>query len=134
MSDEPSYEVGYGRPPRHTRFRKGRSGNPRGRRKGARNLASLIAEALDRQVVVSGNAEHPTISKLEAIIAELVDKSAAADLKAMAMLFGLIRPIQTTGHAPPGRSPGRPPAATTAFNTAADHAVIKNLIARIRGT
>lgn len=134
MSDEPTYEVGYGRPPRHTRFRKGRSGNPRGRRKGARNLASLIAEALDRQVVVSGNAEHPTISKLEAIIAELVDKSAAADLKAMAMLFGLIRPIQTTGHAPPGRSPGRPPAATTALNTAADQAVIKNLIARIRGT
>lgn len=130
MSDEPTYEVGYGRPPRHTRFRKGRSGNPRGRRKGARNLASLIAEALDRQVVVSGNAEHPTISKLEAIIAELVDKSAAADLKAMAMLFGLIQRTRTTGDAPKGR----PPAATTAFNTAADQAVIKNLIARIRGT
>ena len=25
------YEVGYGKPPRHTRFTKGRSGNPRGR-------------------------------------------------------------------------------------------------------
>jgi len=32
------YEIGYGNPPKHTRFRPGRSGNPAGRRKGVRNL------------------------------------------------------------------------------------------------
>src|SRR3954452_22678400 len=41
------YEVGYGKPPRHTRFEKGRSGNPRGRPKSSKNLATLLAAALD---------------------------------------------------------------------------------------
>ena len=41
------YEVGYGRPPRHTRFAKGQSGNPRGRPCGAKNFTTLLEEALD---------------------------------------------------------------------------------------
>ena len=43
---ERDYEVGYGKPPRHTRFTKGRSGNPRGRSPGAKNLKTLLSEAL----------------------------------------------------------------------------------------
>lgn len=39
---EGNYEVGYRRPPRQTRFKKGRSGNPRGRPPGSRNFASLV--------------------------------------------------------------------------------------------
>src|SRR5262245_29748444 len=31
------YEIGYGKPPRHTRFQKGQSGNPRGRKRGSVN-------------------------------------------------------------------------------------------------
>ena len=43
------YEVGYGKPPRHTRFVKGRSGNPRGKPPGAKNFTTLLNEALDEQ-------------------------------------------------------------------------------------
>ena len=44
---ERDYEVGYGKPPRHTRFTKGQSGNPRGRPPGAKNLKTLLSEALN---------------------------------------------------------------------------------------
>ena len=40
------YEVGYGKPPRHTWFKKGQSGNPRGRPCGSKNLKTLLSEAL----------------------------------------------------------------------------------------
>ena len=43
---ESDYEVGYGKPPRHSRFVKGRSGNPRGRPPGTKNLKTLLSEAL----------------------------------------------------------------------------------------
>ena len=44
-ADQIGYEVGYGRPPQHTQFRPGQSGNPAGRRKGVRNLADRRASA-----------------------------------------------------------------------------------------
>jgi hypothetical protein len=49
------YEVGYGKPPRHTRFAKGQSGNPRGRPRGAKNFNTLLEEALDEPVTVTEN-------------------------------------------------------------------------------
>jgi len=80
--------VGYGRPPPHRRFRKGQSGNPEGRPRRARDLASLLALALDRPA--SGGAPRATTNR-EAIIASLVEKSAAGDLRATKLLFELVR-------------------------------------------
>ena len=62
------YEVGYGKPPRHTRFAKGRSGNPRGRAPGTKNLKTFLIDALNELVVVTENGGRRTISKGQAII------------------------------------------------------------------
>ena len=42
----PDYVVGYGKPPLHTRFQKGRSGNPNGRPRGKKNMSTLLSAAL----------------------------------------------------------------------------------------
>jgi hypothetical protein len=45
-------EVGYGKPPGHSRFKKGQSGNPKGRLSGTRNLKSDLNEELQESVMV----------------------------------------------------------------------------------
>src|ERR1700732_3591090 len=62
------YEVGYRKPPDQTRFTKGRSGNPRGRSPGAKNLKTLLSEALNACVIVSDNGGRRKIPKRAAHI------------------------------------------------------------------
>src|SRR5205807_5264516 len=73
------YDVGYGKAPRHSRFTKGRSGNPRGRPAGAKNLKTLLSEALNEPVIVTENGGRRKVTKREAIITQLVNRSATAD-------------------------------------------------------
>jgi len=56
-----AYEVGYRKPPRHARFRPGQSGSPRGRPKGARSLATVVASAIAERVTVAENGKRRRI-------------------------------------------------------------------------
>ena len=92
---ESNYEVGYGKPPRHTRFQKGRSGNPAGRPRGQKNLATLLSDALDQKIIVVESGRRKKISKREAIVTQLVNKSASADLKATQIVLAMLRDVET---------------------------------------
>src|ERR1700724_4675339 len=70
------YEVGYGKPPRDTRFKRGQSGNPRGRPPGAKNLSTLLNEALNELVVVTENRGRKRIRKRQAAFKALVKRGA----------------------------------------------------------
>jgi len=87
-------EIGYGKPPKQTQFRKGVSGNPKGRPKGSRNVATVLARALREKVIVNENGRRRTMTKLDAAIAQLVNKSASGDLSAMRQLMGLAGSIE----------------------------------------
>jgi hypothetical protein len=115
------YEVGYGKPPRHTRFKKGQSGNPRGRPSGSKNLKTLLNEALNERVVVTEEGGRRNITKREAIVTQLVNRSATADLRALKILLDTLRDIE--GQTEPASS-------ETAEFSEADEKVIEQLRAR----
>lgn len=91
MSDNPEskYEVGFRRPPRHTQFRKGTSGNPKGRPREAKNLAVVLEEALAEKVPIVENGRRRKITKRNAMIKQLVNKAASGDLRAARQLTDL---------------------------------------------
>jgi hypothetical protein len=84
------YDVGYKTPPKHSQFKKGQSGNRKGRPKGTLNLATVLERTLREHVLVDENGRRKTITKLEAAIAQLVDKAMAGDAHAMRYLCHLV--------------------------------------------
>src|SRR5256885_3934382 len=88
------YEVGYGKPPRHTRFKKGQSGNLRGRPSGSKNLSTLVIEALNQLVVVAENGGRRKITKRQAIITQLVNQSAKAHWRATQIRLQILQAIE----------------------------------------
>jgi hypothetical protein len=94
------YEAGRGKPPVRSRFKKGQSGNPRGSR--PKNLPALLVEALDEPVVVTIDGERREITKREAVVTQLVNKSTGADLHATKMLIDTLKGAEkNAGVAPP---------------------------------
>ena len=117
------YEVGYGKPPRHTRFKPGRSGNPRGRPSGSKNLATVLSDALNELVIVAEDGRRRKITKRQAIIKQLVNRSAKADLRATKILIDIIQDIERRTE---------PASPETSFSPA-DEKVIEQLKARLHG-
>ena len=95
MTDEPpDYAVGYKRPPLHSRFQKGRSGNPEGgrrHRRRERRLAALLEAALDRRPATARGRTRRPATRREAIVTALVEKSVAGDLRAVKLLLDLMQ-------------------------------------------
>ena len=87
VDDDTDYQVGRGKPPKHTRFRPGQSGNPRGRPKGAKNFRTILEAALSERVVVKDNGRQRSYSKLEVIIRQNVNKAAGGEIKHTALLY-----------------------------------------------
>ena len=83
------YAVGYGKPPEHTRFQKGQSGNPKGRPKGSLNLATALNRALREKVVVTENGRRKTLTKLDVAIKGLVNRAVKGDPKATQQMLSL---------------------------------------------
>ena len=77
------YQIGYGRPPQHTRFRKGQSGNPKDRLKGSRALASIWLRAMNEKVTINENGQRRRITKQEAAVKQPANKAASGDKRAI---------------------------------------------------
>jgi hypothetical protein len=90
-SKNSTYDVGYAKPPGHARFKKGQSGNLKGRPKGTLNLATVLQRTLREKIVITESGRTRTVTKLQAAINQLTNKAASGDLKALQLLATLER-------------------------------------------
>lgn len=86
MTDK--YDVGYQKPPKKSQFQPGKSGNPKGRPKGSKNLRTLLEEELLQIVTIKENGCAKGISKKQALIKQIVNKAASGDLRAILQVKG----------------------------------------------
>jgi len=84
---ERDYAVGYCKPPRHSRFKKGQSGNPRGRPAGSKNFKTLVTQALNEYTVITEDGRPRKITKREAVANGIVNRSATGDFRAVKILL-----------------------------------------------
>ena len=98
MSDAKSYDIGYGKPPKGGQFTKGRSGNPKGRPKGSKNLATVVTRECRQRVRVNGPGGPRSITKLEAAAMQLANKAAQGDIRSQREFFSLVRNAEETSN------------------------------------
>ena len=90
-SDPPgNYEVGYRKPPQHTRFKPGQSGNPRGRPKVEKSLGAALNDALKAKVRMRRNGIERVVSSKQAFVLRVVTDAIQGKASAQKMLVALI--------------------------------------------
>ncbi|MDA3887298.1 MAG: DUF5681 domain-containing protein [Allgaiera sp.] len=85
----PDYEIGYGRPPKSGQFKKGESGNRKGRPKGARGLKTDLKAELRERVTITENGRERKLTKQQLVIKQLVTKAVKGDHRAAARVTEL---------------------------------------------
>jgi hypothetical protein len=86
-------------PPKEHQFRKGVSGNRKGRPKGSKNLKTIVMEAAADQVAATVNGKSRKISKLQATVMQLATKAASGDHKAMGKFLELVDEMESRAFA-----------------------------------
>jgi uncharacterized protein DUF5681 len=88
-SEEPAEKVGPGKPPRHTRFKPGQSGNPKGRPKGSKNFATILQQQLTKKITITVDGKPRRMTVQEVIARRLATDSMKGTTKAMELLIRL---------------------------------------------
>jgi hypothetical protein len=98
------YKVGFKKPPEHTRYKKGQSGNPQGRTKRTRNLKTDLIRIMGQTISVREGDRKYRVSKQEGMLMSLMAKCLKGDTKAISTLvnlavrvLGLEGPLPETG-------------------------------------
>jgi Family of unknown function (DUF5681) len=96
-ADAPSHEfkVGYGRPPVHSRFKPGSSGNSKGRPQGRRNIKTVVERVLNEKVTVRENGKPRKTTKFEAMFQRHTSKAMQGDARSWNTIVGF---LGRTGH------------------------------------
>ena len=96
MSEKPDYEVGYGKPPKATQFRPGKSGNPKGRPKGRKSAITILEDLFLKKITIREGGKPRKVARLEAMCLRVLNDSAKGDARATDQVLKLITLMQST--------------------------------------
>lgn len=85
------YDVGYGKPPVHTRFKRGMSGNPKGKPRGRKSHKETVRAIFDEKIFVQTPNGRKKITKLEALVHTNLNRALKGDLRASDQIFKIVR-------------------------------------------
>ncbi|MEH6835443.1 DUF5681 domain-containing protein [Falsihalocynthiibacter arcticus] len=123
MSDpENDYDVGFGKPPKRTQFKKGQSGNAKGRPKGSRNVESMVKEAFFRKITITESGKKKRVTMLEALLRQLVNGAIKGEMRNVDRVFKLLPILQETLEQEKARDQG-----DTDIDPVADLAILETL-------
>ena len=93
--------VGYKKPPKHSQFQPGRSGNPKGRRRKQKGPRQLLEDALNEAATVTENGKSKVLSKKQIVFKVLVASAIKGNSKAMSAVFKLMNDCGITDELEP---------------------------------
>ena len=94
---------GYKRPPRATQFKRGRSGNPKGRPRGVRSLKTDLTKLMKKRLRIREDGEQRHVSGQELMLLKLFEQAAKGDIKATTQIIGML--IKLDASEPPEKKP-----------------------------
>lgn len=114
------FQIGYGKPPKQTRFKAGQSGNPRGRPSGTRNLKTDLAEELAERIAINEGGRRQAVSKQRGMLKQLMAQALNGDVRAASTVIGLVERLLDA----------RADADMSAAVTAQDEAIVADFLRR----
>jgi hypothetical protein len=88
-NSEDEDKVGYGKPPARTRFQKGQSGNPSGKRKGSVNVRNRLEKFFGTPIVVTDAGRRRRLLPEEILMKKLVNEAAKGNVPAIKLFFSI---------------------------------------------
>lgn len=90
-TDAGDYDVGYGRPPKASRFKPGQSGNPAGRKRAQPTMVDMLHQILNERVAVQINGERKKLRKHELLIRGIVNRAVNGEVRASKQALDLMK-------------------------------------------
>lgn len=102
------YDVGFGKPPKHAQFKPGQSGNPNGRKRGAKGMKTLAKQMLTARVPVRSANGTKMMTRMDALLHKMVELSMKGNPRLILALVDLYEqsvPEQRASEASPQHAP-----------------------------